>query len=128
MALSWDDYRKQVADSVRDYLDDDNNDLSIDEDEGTIDRDELYDDMWIADDVTGNGSGSYTFNAHEAAENVAEVIWTDEFDEMCGEYSTSLAKLGGPEAADVSIRCWLLGEVMDDVLDDWADEHDLRVI
>ena len=28
--------------------------------------DELYDDLWIEDSVTGNGSGSYTFDRIEA--------------------------------------------------------------
>jgi len=30
--------------------------------------DQLFDDMWVNDSVTGNGSGSYTFNRYKAEE------------------------------------------------------------
>lgn len=32
--------------------------------------DQLYDDMWINDSVTGNASGSYTFNTYKAEEYI----------------------------------------------------------
>ena len=32
----------------------------------------LYDELWVDDSVTGNGSGSYTFNREKAKEYVLE--------------------------------------------------------
>ena len=32
--------------------------------------DQLYDDMWVNDSVTGNASGSYTFNSYRAEEYI----------------------------------------------------------
>ena len=36
--------------------------------------DQLFDDMWVNDSVTGNASGSYTFNTYKAEENIFATI------------------------------------------------------
>ena len=48
-------YYESIKEDVEEYL------------KGTDERnyDVLYDEMFIADSVTGNGSGSYTFNTKE---------------------------------------------------------------
>ena len=70
---------------------------------------------WTADQVTGNGSGSYTFNSAQAAENVADLIFSDELLDMFREFGEDHIPVEkGPEYIDVSIRCFLLDEVIND--------------
>lgn len=73
------------------------------------------DDAWTADSVTGNGSGSYTFNSAKAAENVADLIFSDELLDMFKEFGEDHIPVEkGPEYIDVSIRCFLLDEVINE--------------
>lgn len=62
-------YLESMVSDILDYLNENYKDL-----EGTIDREEfeeqLNDELWIADSVTGNASGSYTCNAWQAEENL----------------------------------------------------------
>lgn len=71
---------------------------------------DLHDDMWTEDSITGNGSGSYTFNYLVARQNVAELIWDDDFLSELREMDMNLADLmeQGPEAVDVVARCLAL--------------------
>lgn len=85
-------------------------------------RDTLYDDMFVDDDVTGNFSRSYTFNKWQAEKNLAGnfsliVQALDYFD--CN-YGTVFHD--GAEAIDVTIRCYLLSEALDIAIDDFKDE------
>ena len=73
---------------------------------------------FIADAVTGNGSGSYTFNTWQAEENVCHN--TDLIAEVQAEFGE--LKNTSAEALDVSIRCWMLGQVFDEVLQEVCDE------
>lgn len=74
-----------------------------------------YDTLWIEDSVTGNASGSYTFNRQQAKEYVI-----DNFDELCDammefDCLSCLGKKvrdGEWEYLDVTIRCYLLGTVL----------------
>ena len=78
---------------------------------------ELYDILWIDDSVTGNGSGSYTFSTYDAEQNVLHNF--DLLDQACEEFGTNIGDIytsGGPEAWDVTIRCYLLGEVLHKVV------------
>lgn len=85
-------------------------------------KDKLYEDLWIEDTVTGNGSGSYTFSTYQAEENLCHNL--DLLKEALDEFGDSenylLSK--GAEAADVTIRCYLLGGALSDVLQDLKDE------
>lgn len=78
--------------------------------------DEAYDALFVDDSVTGNGSGSYTFNAAKARENVRGLLYDGEF---MGEaegagFGIDVFKRG-PEAVDVIARCLALGCVAGDV-------------
>lgn len=77
----------------------------------------LNDDLWTEDSVTGNGSGSYYCNAWRAAEALA-FNW-DLLLEALEEFGQSgvnpIEK--GEEWCDVTIRCYLLGEMIGEVLD-----------
>ena len=113
------DYRQAMREDIRDYIEE-NKDQYDFSDRDKVEQD-LYDDMFIDDSVTGNGSGSYTFNAQEAKENIDLDILADACDEFGGGEDI-LRK--GWEAMDVTIRCYLLGEVLSDVLNElYADDY-----
>lgn len=84
----------------------------------------LNDKMWTDDSITGNGSGSYTFNTYEAEENLAH-NW-DEIERTAAEFGyTPEIKDGyemGPEWWDVSIRCYYLSQAIAEVLDEIESE------
>lgn len=75
------------------------------------DFDTIYDYMWCADSVTGNGSGSYTFSTYVAQQNVADLIWDEDFLGELGDMEWSLEEVlkEGAEALDVTARCLALG-------------------
>ena len=85
---------------------------------------ELYDDLWVEDSVTGNASGSYTFNTYRAEEYIAHNLdlLREAFDEFCDDYSAALAK--GAEYCDVVIRCYLLDRAITIVLNDLESEYE----
>ena len=80
---------------------------------------ELYEALWLDDSVTGNCSGSYTFNSYKAEQNVAGIIWEENFiDDLLWNFGVELSDVmkQGPEALDVTARCLVLSEVMGDIL------------
>lgn len=91
---------------------------------GSIEREDVYDILFVSP-VTGNDSGSYSFNAHTSAERFSwealEILV-----EACREYGSDVAELleEGPEACEVTVRCFLLGECIDEILDDLGEFFD----
>ena len=80
----------------------------------------LNDTLWTEDSVTGNASGSYTFNRATAKKYVDEnkdLIndMMEEFD--CKEKVANWWIEDNYEAIDVSIRCYLLGQAISEVLE-----------
>ena len=124
------DYQQAVRDDIRQYIED--HDVKV----TTSNREELesslYDDMFISDSVTGNASGSYTFNTWQAEENLCHNL--DLLKEACDEFGdTETNILDSAESCDVTIRCYLLGQLLGEVLDeleeddedeDWDDDED----
>lgn len=100
------------------------------EDYANLDYDELYDEMFIEDSITGNGSGSYTFNTWEAEENICHnmdllIDALEEFGYLTIDGLNEVIrkiKSNGAEWADVTIRCYVLGSVLQDVLEDLESE------
>lgn len=85
--------------------------LEREEDESDDDyADRLYEAL-IVSGVTGNESGSYTYNSTEAMGFVADNwdLMVEAYEQMALE-----AKIADfdPETADVVIRCYLLGEAI----------------
>jgi hypothetical protein len=111
------DYKEAVKNDIREYLADRLGEFEVITDDM---RDELHDEMFTADWVTGNGSGSYTFNAYEAECNVAHNLdlLGEALDAFCVDGNTLREKLSG-EWADVTIRCYILGEVEGEIFDEW---------
>lgn len=84
-------------------------------------EEKLYDVFFTGDSVTGNGSGSYTFNAYEAEQNLAG-NW-DLAAEAMREFGCEENPFDkGPEWVDVTIRCYLLGECLSTAMSELSDE------
>lgn len=116
------DYEEAMRDDIRQYLEEHWEDGKRIEDK---DRDTLYDDMFIDDGVTGNGSGSYTFDSSTAEEYVCHNLnlLGEALDEFCVDGNTLREKMSG-EWADVTIRCYLMGQLLDDVIEEWNSKID----
>ena len=120
-------YKEVVRSDVREWID--NNKEQI---EG-LDRHDayevVYDSCWVADEVTGNASGSYTFSRYEARKNFFEDDDSDEYiSQMIEDGFLSADELGKKiaesnwEYIDLSIRCWLLCDAVSDVIDEMYDD------
>lgn len=123
-------YFNAICEDIRNYINE--HDAKVTSSNREEMYDELYDKMWVSDNVTGNASGSYTFNAWQAEENIAH-NW-DLLEEALSEFGCNNINVieKGAEWCDVTIRCYLLGQCLNDVLagikeedDDWEyDEED----
>lgn len=83
---------------------------------------ELHDDLWAFDPVTGNASGSYTFNTWTAEEYIAHNL--DLLAEAMATFGDdSNALKNGAEWCDVTIRCYLLASAIAEVLDTFEGEE-----
>lgn len=116
------DYRKEMYADVQEYIERNINFCDF------ADREELEDylneELWVEDSVTGNASGSYTCNAYQAEEYLCHNIdLLIEALEEFGQYDKKVKYMcyRGAEWADVTIRCYLLGEIISNVLDDFDD-------
>lgn len=113
------DYEEAVKNDIRDYI----RERDIKVTAGNKDEiyEELYDDMFASDSVTGNASGSYTFNAWQAEENLCHN--TELLGEALREFGDDGSCLEkGAEACDVTIRCYLLSGCLQKVLDELEEE------
>lgn len=114
-------YYEAVKNDVMEYI---NYEIDLNEWKGNREglEEKLNEDLWTVDSVTGNGSGSYTFNAWEAEENLCHNL--DLLEEALDEFGSDKGYLleEGAEAADVTIRCYLLAPTIAEVLDELEDE------
>lgn len=111
-------YLEAMKQDVKEYIEENINatDYEIKEDL----EEYLNDTLWTEDSVTGNASGSYTFNRATAKKYVDEnkdLIndMMEEFD--CKEKVANWWIENNYEAIDVSIRCYLLGQAISEVLE-----------
>ena len=82
---------------------------------------ELNDDLWTVDSVTGNASGSYFFNTWRAEEAICHNL--DLLGEAMREFCCDVDALSkGAEWCDVTIRCYLLGQAVAAVLEELTEE------
>lgn len=119
------DYKNAVREDVKEWITDNYDEEEIREKISARDgwEEELNDTLWTEDAVTGNGSGSYTFDREKAGEYLV-----GNFDELCdaidnfgGDYEDVLRK--GEEGCDVTIRCYYLAGAISDVLDELEEEY-----
>lgn len=123
------DYREAMTEDVKEWIKE-----NVDLTEWTEDREgleqQLNDDLWTADSVTGNGSGSYTFNRVQASLYVLDNM--DLLKEAIDEFATDPATVGDKfisedyEWFDVTIRCYLLGSIISDVLNEMEENGDFN--
>lgn len=122
------DYRKAICEDIRDYIKENYSDEELKKalENREEFEEELNDSLWVEDSVTGNASGSYTFNRARAAEYVGENL--DILAEICAEFGITAEKVGEKflegdyEYFDVTIRCGLLGECISTVLDEFSND------
>ena len=120
------DYLENVKADVLDYI----KENYEKEDYANLDYNELYDEMFLEDSITGNGSGSYTFNTWKAEENISHNMdllmdALEEFGYLTIDGLNEVIrkiKSNGAEWADVTIRCYLLGQALQEVLEDLKSE------
>lgn len=118
-------YHDEMYADIKQYIEDNIN--VEDYEDGQELYEQLNDDLWVADSVTGNGSGSYTFNRNKAKEYVVDNI--DLVGEMIDKFAIDAKTIGEKfieqdwEYFDVSIRCYLLGQILGEVLDDMGIEY-----
>jgi len=120
-------YSEAIKDDIRNYLDNDFDWDTVRENEMDADelKEQLNDDLWINDSVTGNASGSYTFNSYKAGEYVLDNM--DLVNDMVQEFGVDNETVAEKflekdwEYFDVSIRCYLLNQCIDEVVDEYAD-------
>lgn len=74
--------------------------------------------LFTEDSVTGNASGSYTFSTWKAEEYLCHNL--DLLADALREFGCGLDYLleKGAEAADVTIRCYLLGQAISEALEE----------
>lgn len=115
------DYREAVKNDIIDYIND--HDVKVTSSNKDEVYEQLYDEMFISDSVTGNASGSYTFNTWKAEENLCHNL--DLLGEALSEFGSDPAKImESPEACDVTIRCYLLSEMLGEVLDELEEDDE----
>lgn len=114
------DYRAAMYNDIKEYIEENISLADYKDKDAAFEA--LNDEMWTADSVTGNGSGSYTFSTWEAEENICHNL--DLLGEAIEEFCATDVLSKGAEAADVTIRCYLLGKVLQTVLDElWEDKE-----
>jgi hypothetical protein len=113
------DYKEQVLDDVRTYFEENKSSYEgLDKDQL---QEQLNDDCFISDSVTGNASGSYFCNAAQADECLCgnRDLLCDALDAFGGDYKQALQS---SEYCDVTIRCYLVGECVSEFVDELDDD------
>lgn len=110
------DYRSAVSEDIREYLKE--HDIVVTPINRTEIENKLNDDLMMSDSVTGNASGSYTFNAWKAEEYLCHnlELLQEASEEFCDDLGEWIKK--GAETCDVIIRCYLVPSCLSEVLDD----------
>lgn len=105
------EYKEQIKNDLMDYAE---------ECKGYCnDMEKFRDWCWTADQVTGNGSGSYFCNSYKAQEALGNLIWSDDLADMFREFGYEGVPMEkGPEYIDVSVRCFLLDECINEIEED----------
>ncbi len=117
-------YIEAMTEDVKEYI---NNEVNA---QDYTDRDELEqflnDELWTVDSVTGNASGSYTFNRVQAQLYVLDDM--DGLKEALEEFGIDSATVAEKflsedwEWFDVTLRCYYLGQAISEALDELEDE------
>lgn len=117
-------YFKEEAEDVRNYIE---NEIDFPEFEDLEELEQyLNDTLWTEDSVTGNASGSYTFNRVQSSLYVLDNM--DLLEEATEEFGIDSADIGSHflsedwEWMDVTIRCYILSQCIAEVLEEYANK------
>lgn len=122
--MNYNDYYQQVKNDAIEAIDEQFDCGYWDSD---TQWDVVYDNLFVDDAVTGNGSGSYFFNAAKAREAVADAIWDDKILDALSEIGISGDRIAqylrdnDAESLDVCIRYAMLGEVYGEIEEHFSD-------
>ena len=118
--MTREEYLEEVKNDVINHIEENH------EKGDSISKEKLYDDCWIDDSVTGNASGSYYCNSYAAWEklgnNIAELA--EEIESNFGEIPSD--RKYDFEYIDVSVRCMLLSEAIEEAVDELENDYDWR--
>jgi hypothetical protein len=116
------DYLEAVKEDVLNYIND--NGIKVYSSNREEVEQTLNDDLWANDSVTGNASGSYTFNRWQAEENLCHNmnLLEEALAEFGGDFGKAVER--GAEYCDVTIRCYLLAQAIAEVLDEVEEEEE----
>ena len=111
------DYEQVMKEDITDYIKENYSAKEVLD----LDYDTLFEELWVADSVTGNASGSYYCNTWKAEEAICHNLdLAQEAFEEFGYEGIPFDK--GAEYIDVTIRCYMLGQVLSDTLYDVQQE------
>lgn len=122
--MNYNDYYQQVKSDAVDAIDEQ---FDCGYWNGDTKWDVVYDNLFIDDGVTGNGSGSYFFNAAKAREAVADAIWDEKILNALSELGISGDRIAqylrdnDAESIDVCIRCAMLDEAYNEIEEHFSD-------
>lgn len=124
------DYLENMKEDVKNYVEENKENESYNWDNLEEAKKLLYDDLWIDDSVTGNGSGSYYCNSYKAREALQgnEDLLVEALEEFGNDAESYKRSLTDPEFADVCIRCYLLHQAIDEVLKEMTEEKNKTII
>ena len=113
--MNWEEYKECVLEDAQEII--------TDEFENYYDFQDLFNVLRDEDSVTGNGSGSYYFNAYRAEEEIAGVVFDYEVNSEIKEYGyeDGLPVKKGAEFCDVLVRLLAL-EAQYSELEEYYDE------
>lgn len=118
-------YYEAMKEDVKNYINENIERTDYTNDRDTLEK-QLNDGLFTEDSVTGNESGSYTFNRYTAQEYVLDNM--DLLNEAAKDFGITEEEIGRRfldedfEYFDVMIRCCILGSAISDVLDDMESE------
>ena len=115
-------YLETIKNDIKTYLEDEFEYRYSDcEDKDEL-QEALHDNLWAEDNVTGNGSGSYTFCTEESKKYVIEnmELCIESLKMFCVESETIAEKFLSEDwdYFDTTIRCYLLGQAISEVLEE----------
>ena len=122
--MNFIDYRNAVISDAEDVIAECFDNGTYDEE---TDFNDVYDNLFVDDAVTGNASGSYTFNSAQAKENIKDAVFDDDICESLEQIGIDAIQIGqylgnnDYETLDVCIRCAVLGDVCGEIADYFHD-------
>lgn len=120
-------YYEAMKEDIKNYIAENYTREELDEKMLDLDNfsEDLNDDLWTVDSVTGNGSGSYTFSREKAKDYILSDsdnvnLLREALKEFCIDGDTIAEKFLSEEWEyfDATVRCYILGSVINNVLED----------